>query len=75
MSRNRLFVVIAIAAAVAAFFIVVPFAQHYAEQHLGWNQSGQDALAKIRFFPILILLLYVLKRLGAQRQERPPGAD
>ena len=64
-----------LAATAAAFFMVVPFAQHYAAQQLGWNQAGQDALAKFLFFPILFLLLYVMKRLGAQRQNRPPGSN
>lgn len=75
MSRKTLFVLVTIAATVAAFFVVVPFAQHYAAQQLGWNQSGQDALAKFLFFPILFVFLYVLKRLGAQRQDRPPGSE
>jgi len=66
-------VVVGIAATIAAFFVVVPLARHYAAQQLGWNQAGQDALAKFLLFPILFLFLYAMRRLGAQRQEPPPG--
>lgn len=75
MSRNGFFVAIAIAATAAAFFVVVPFAQRYAEQQLGWNSAGQNALGKLAFFPVLFVLLYVLRSLGIQRQNRPPRSD
>jgi hypothetical protein len=72
VSKNGLLVLTTIAAAAAAFFLVVPLARHFAEQQLGWNQSGQEALAKIVFFPVLLLALYVLRTLGTQKQDRPP---
>ena len=75
MSRKRFFIGMTIAAAIAAFFLLVPFAQHYAQQRLGWNQAGQDALAKVLFFPILFLCLYVLRKLAAQKPDGRPGSD
>lgn len=75
MSRRRLYVVLTIVAVLAAFFAVVPLAERFAEQQLGWNQAGQTAFAKIAFFPILLLFLCVLKWLGARRRVQPPRTD
>ena len=75
MSRNAVLVAMLLAATAAAYFFVVPFARHYAAQQLGWNEAGQNALAKAAFFPILLLCVFVLKKLGERRQGRSSRTD
>ena len=74
MSKRKVLTALAIAAAAASFFIIVPLAREFAGEHLGWSQTGQDTFARFAFFPILLVLLYVLRRLGLQSRDQPPGS-
>ena len=75
MSRHTLFVAIAIAAVIAAFLIIVPLAQDYAAQHLGWDEHGQTVFARFAFFPILLVFLGALRWLSLRRRDKPPSGD
>lgn len=70
MSKRKVWMLVAVAAAAASFFIVVPFAQQYAGQHLGWNEQGQKVFARFAFFPILLALIVVLRWLSAKGPDR-----
>ena len=72
MSKKRLFIVIAIAAVIAAFFLVVPIAKEFAAKVLGWDQSGQAAFAKFTFFPILLAFLGFVRWLGNRNRSTTP---
>ena len=74
MNRRKLFVLLTIAATVAAYFIIVPLAQHYAAQQLGWDESGQRTLAKFAFFPCLLVCIMVLRKVTAQRPDQSPDS-
>jgi len=74
MSKRGLFAGIMIATPVVAFFVIVPFAQTYAEQHLGWDRSGQVAFGWFAFFPFLLVFFCLLKWLGMNRRDKPPDS-
>jgi len=73
VSKRKILMLLAVAGAIAAFFLVVPVAEQFAGQYFGWDQRGQEAFGKFAFFPILVGLLIVLRWLS-MKKEPPPNS-